>query len=649
MKVRTQLVVAFLLLSVVPLAALVLYSYATSQQAFRQAVESESKVLAEEMGERLASVRQDLGRRLANLSMLPVRVFVSSEEDEADPSQVYTELMAQMGDMSKLVESFEYRPRRSVDVELEGTVVVDDEADLESFVIYPSELLAGALEKLERRGLSLEESGLSEEYLESLTQQAIRSREFLEAEELEALQARGQEMEALLGAEFSAPVLRGDEVVGELKALVPPTQILRQVLSRTSREQGEIPYARDADGNLFLDQPRDRELLTEIGVADEASGLAAAIPELSPDWIVVETSDSESGLTFGVARPVQESLRGIRRTAVQNFTYGMGLVLLALIGVVALSKRMTSKLTLLTAGAERLADGDLEARVPLASRDEFGQLARTFNRMAQELRQHQDQILEQEVQQRLLEAENQRRGRELEEARQFQLSLLPEALPRHSEIEVAVLMRTATEVGGDYYDFFESERGALTTVIGDAAGHGVRAGTMVTVVKGLLTAGAAEAGLAELLGGAATAIKQMNLGRMNMAATLVRIHDGRISISAAGMPPVLVHRQGTGEVEEVALTGLPLGSMAEASYDLWNSHLEPGDTVLLMTDGFPELQNPDQEPLGYEKASSLFRAAAGGSPEEITTQLAEAAQDWMKGQPPVDDLTFVVLKKKQGA
>ena len=649
MKVRTQLVVAFLLLSVVPLAALVLYSYATSQQAFRQAVESESKVLAEEMGERLASVRRDLGHRLASLAMLPVRAFVSSEEDEADPSKVYTELMAQMGDMSNLVESFEFTPRERTEAESAGTAVANGETELQPFVIYPSELLAGALEKLERRGLSLEESGLSEEYLKSLTQQAIRSRRVLEDAEFEALRARGQEMEALLGAEFTAPVLRGDEVVGQLKALVPPTHLLRQVLSRTSREQGEIPYARDAEGHLFLDQPQDRELLTEIGVADAASGLAAETPALSPDWIVVETPDSESGLTFGVARPVQESLRGIRRTAVQNFTYGMGLVLLALIGVVALSKRMTSKLRLLTAGADRLADGDLEARVPLSSRDEFGQLARTFNRMAQELRQHQDQILEQEVQQRLLEAENERRGRELEEAREFQLSLLPKSLPRHRDIEVAVLMRTATEVGGDYYDFFASGRGALTTVIGDAAGHGVRAGTMVTVVKGLLTAGAAEADLAELLGGAATAIKQMNLGRMNMAATLVRIDARSISVSAAAMPPVLVYRHATRTVEEIALTGLPLGSMAEASYDRWNSHLEPGDTVLLMTDGFPELMNPEQEPLGYEKARSLFRAAAGGTPEQITNQLAEAAEEWTRGQPPVDDLTFVVLKMKKGA
>ncbi|MGB5293688.1 MAG: hypothetical protein WBP34_01940, partial [Thermoanaerobaculia bacterium] len=235
MKVRTQLVVAFLLLSVVPLAVLVLFSYATSQRAFRDAVAAESQVLAEEMSDRLTSVRQDLSQRLASLSRLPVRHLVSSDENEADPSQVYTALMTQMGDMSQLVESFEFTPLESSEIQLEGTVVVEGDRDLESFVIYPSELLAGALEKLERRGLSLEESGISREYLEGITQEAIRTRKGLEVAELEALQARGQEMEALLGAEFTAPVLRGDEIVGQLKALVPPSQILRQVLSRTSR------------------------------------------------------------------------------------------------------------------------------------------------------------------------------------------------------------------------------------------------------------------------------------------------------------------------------------------------------------------------------------------------------------------------------
>jgi sigma-B regulation protein RsbU (phosphoserine phosphatase) len=151
------------------------------------------------------------------------------------------------------------------------------------------------------------------------------------------------------------------------------------------------------------------------------------------------------------------------------------------------------------------------------------------------------------------------------------------------------------------------------------------------------------------LGGAAAAIKQMNLDRMNMAATLVRIDNREISISAAGMPPVLVHRRATSSVEEVGLTGLPLGSMAEASYDQWRSHLEQGDTVLLMTDGFPELMNLEQEPLGYERARSLFREVADGTPEEITSHLAEAAQEWTWGKPPVDDLTFVVLKMKESA
>ena len=135
MKVRTQLVVAFLLLSVVPLAALVLYTYATSQKAFRQAVESESWVMAEEMGERLDAVRQDLSQRLEGLAKLPVRVLVSSQEDEADPSQVYIELMAQMGDMSELVESFEFTPFETSEVEVEGATVVVDEPGHRSFLI----------------------------------------------------------------------------------------------------------------------------------------------------------------------------------------------------------------------------------------------------------------------------------------------------------------------------------------------------------------------------------------------------------------------------------------------------------------------------------------------------------------------------------
>jgi serine phosphatase RsbU (regulator of sigma subunit) len=646
MKVRNQLVLAFLLLAVLPLAGIVLYSYLSSQRAFRQAVEAESIVLAGEMGERLEDVRQDIKTRLNRLASLPVRSLL--ESSTADESiKIYTDLMARMADVGDLVDWFEFAPAEAG----AGAAGVLQEP----FLIFPSMTLTKALERLQKRSADLGSSGIPQEYVESMVRQAIKSREAMEEPELAAVEARGREMERLLGSEFVSPVMRGEEVVGQLKAMVSASRLLRQVLTRTPRDSGEIPFARDVDGNLFVESPEDRDLLAGIGVARESVGPAEEVLP-SRGWMVVETSDPMSGLSFGVARPIALPLQEIGRTAFENLAYGMVLMVLALVGVLWVSGRMTRNLGLLTEGAEHLAAGDLNARVPLRSRDEFGRLARTFNRMAVELREHQQRLIEeerrrkeQEIERRLLEAENERRGRELEEARQFQLSLLPRHLPQYPFLEIAVFMKTAAEVGGDYYDFFPGAGGSLTAVIGDAAGHGLRAGTMVTVVKGLLTTEVSESVLPELLGTATRAIKKMNLGRMNMALTLARFDGRRLHLSAAGMPPALVYRQRAARVEEVALVGTPLGSMADATYDQWNSELAPGDTVLLMTDGFPELLDGAGEPLGYARVRELFAETANGSPERITASLAAAAAAWADGDAPNDDITFLVLRAKTNA
>ncbi len=640
MRVRTQLVLAFLLLAVVPLAGIVVFSYQTSQDAIRRAVAAESTSLAVEMGDRLDGVREEISQRLGRIAVLPKRSLLPGGVAGGEAIQVYTDLLSGMGAAPELVDWFEFSPAAEA-------------GSQEPLLIYPSATLTKALRRLLERESSLADSGLSPEYLESIIQQAVRGRELLAEPELRAVEARGAEIEALLGTEFTSPVLRGDDVVGELKAFVPAMKLLLQVLARTPRDRGEVPFARDADGHLYVDRPQDELLLEEVGVALAEAGAGSGRTAVSPDWIVVETPDQESGLIFGIARPIAEPLREIRRTAVRNLGYGLALVALAMAGVLWLSGRMTRNLVLLTDGAERLAGGDLEARVPVTSRNEFGALARTFNRMAAELREKQVRLLdeersrrEEEVRRRLLEAENERKSRELEEARQFQLSLLPERLPDHPEVEVAVFMKTAAEVGGDYYDFFPSQHGAMTAVVGDAAGHGARAGTLVTVVKGLLTAGAAEAHLASLLTDASRAIKRMNLGRMNMAVTLARIHDRTVTISAAGMPPVLLYRSQTGSIEEILLPGTPLGGIADATYDQWSAELTPGDTLLMMTDGFPELLNRNGEVLGYQRARSLFEETVSRPPARITEVLARAAEEWTGGEPPGDDVTFLVLRKR---
>ena len=76
----------------------------------------------------------------------------------------------------------------------------------------------------------------------------------------------------------------------------------------------------------------------------------------------------------------------------------------------------------------------------------------------------------------------------MEEARELQLSMLPKKVPDVPNLDIAVYMKTATEVGGDYYDFSTKEDGSLNIAIGDATGHGMKAGTLVTMMKSLFTA-----------------------------------------------------------------------------------------------------------------------------------------------------------------
>ncbi|HEY2739645.1 MAG TPA: SpoIIE family protein phosphatase, partial [Thermoanaerobaculia bacterium] len=472
------------------------------------------------------------------------------------------------------------------------------------------------------------------------------ARKALSETERQDLAARREESKRLVG-DLSCPLTNKGEVVGRINPHVRAEAFLQEVFA-VRREQGEVPFALDAKGMFYVAQPEDKAKLARVPISCDPKVQAQ---QHHPTWVVVAKKDAESGLCFGVARPIRKSLSEMRSAAVRNFSYGLGLVGLCFLGIFPLSGRMTRNLSLLTDGVERLGQGDLTARVPVRSKNEIGRLGAAFNRMAAELHENQERLLEQErlrkereIERRLLEAENARKSSELEQARQFQLSLLPRELPRRRDLELAVYVRTATEVGGDYYDFLQSEDGGLTLAIGDATGHGAASATMVTVVKGLFTARAGELAPAEFLGHANEVIRRMHLGRMAMALSVLRLHGGHLTASAAGMPPLLIHRAATGAVEEVCLNATPLGARAETAYPECEADLAVGDTLLLMTDGFPELLGPAGDPLGYPRVSELFAAAAGKDPEGVIADLTAAGEAWSAGTALHDDVTFVVVK-----
>jgi serine phosphatase RsbU (regulator of sigma subunit)/ligand-binding sensor domain-containing protein len=246
----------------------------------------------------------------------------------------------------------------------------------------------------------------------------------------------------------------------------------------------------------------------------------------------------------------------------------------------------------------------------------------------------------------LLRAENQRKTKELEEARQLQLSMLPKVLPQLPHLDIAVYMKTATEVGGDYYDFHVDMNGTLTVVIGDATGHGMRAGTMVTTTKSLFSSHASNPDILFTFQEITRCIKTMNMYMLSMCLSILKIRGNKMQISAAGMPPVLLYRSKTKSVEEIVLKGMPLGAVQDFPYELRQTEIYSGDTILLMSDGLPELFNKEKEMFGYERVMDIYKNSASKNPEEIIEELKNEGSRWSDNKDPDDDVTFVVIKVK---
>ncbi|HEX3527843.1 MAG TPA: SpoIIE family protein phosphatase [Thermoanaerobaculia bacterium] len=703
MKIRTQLILAFLLLAVVPLAGIVLYSYYSSLRAVRRATETEARTLTREMNGRLAAIKSELGRGVDRMRDVPLQaVMRAAKEGKPDPD--LDRMVLGFGDAAPLLDSLEFVPAPHPPAwqvpqsaapppapvppvppvppavgpgELPHNPMVIDVAAVlrdvrKELAATPGQdpraaaAIGEALKEIESPGTEAAravpsapdaerlKAEIEKQVGDHLAAHAAEHRQKAEMLRHAMEQRKAQEaaMRLAFGRDFEVPVVEHGEVVGKLKAQVKSDEVLRRILARTGGGEGEIAFAVDGQGGLHTANDADRKRLEGLPPLLRAVHASAGSARwILDDWVVASSKDPDTGLVFGIARPVP--LEEVRQTAARNFGYGLGLTALALFGILPLSTGMTRNLRVVTEGADRIAQGDLETRVPVRSKNEFGRLALAFNRMAADLKQHQQQLLEEErlrkereIAQALLQTEYDRKSRDLEEARRFQLSLLPRTLPEHPGFEIAVSMRTATEVGGDYYDFFLADDGALTVAIGDATGHGARAGTMVTAVKSLFSADAGASGPRQFLAEAARAVKRMGLERMAMALALARLEGRQLVVSSAGMPPLLIYRRQGARVEEVALAGMPLGGLA-FDYEERRLEIAPGDTILLMTDGLPELADPEGEPLGYPRVRSLFGELGGlpqAGPEDVIAGLTRAAESWAAGQPYRDDVTLVAIR-----
>jgi serine phosphatase RsbU (regulator of sigma subunit) len=266
--------------------------------------------------------------------------------------------------------------------------------------------------------------------------------------------------------------------------------------------------------------------------------------------------------------------------------------------------------------------------------------------------QAREEALEQErLERELLHLEHQRKSEELEQARQLQLSLLPTTPPRLPYLEIVAFQNTATEVGGDYYDFLPQADGSLFVAFGDATGHGVSAGLMVTATKmGVLTLWGTEVtqGISLLN----SSLIRLNLGQgLNMALNVLHLWPDpatqtiQVEISGGGMPPLYLLRA-EGQVEEIEIIGLPLGVVPEAPYRLTKLHLNPADMLIMVSDGVPERFNPQGVLFGFERLLTTIREIGQTTPDaaRMLYALLRANGQWANTTPQQDDMTLVILQ-----
>jgi serine phosphatase RsbU (regulator of sigma subunit) len=671
-RLRSQLALAFLLLSVVPLAGLTVSSYVASEKAFRRAVESESNTLAEELSQRLSRTRSDLARRLERLGRQPLVDFVATHPDEAKARQAELRslLDSEMGDVAPFLAGVEFVPMATPPpVPVKGRTrhpapptpprvvrMLSPEGDAppppQDEALAPEAMAARKMIEAKTRLAATVTAQVAAALRKAREQQSRAGASQAEVKALDWVvhvaemaetglkQVKAEDVSKMLGREFVYTFKRGGTDVGHVRPQLRPAKLMAAVLAGGGTK-GAIPFAVDRDGQVHTGREQDKALLAGLPLPALAGGRAASPePAVPDDWVVATRKDAESGLTLGIARPLGEGLREIRATSARNLALGLAAVGVALLGILPLSGRMTRQLEAITEGAERLAHGELGTRVGVPAGRELGRLAHTFNRMAEDLARQREELLEQE-----------RLRKELEMCRRIQEELLPHEPLRVPFLEAHGVSLPAREVGGDFFNYFALPSGETALLVGDVSGKGVPAALLMANLQATLKARVPLQADLALLAEELDREIEASTPRTSYVTLFLGLVDpsrGRLRyVNAGHNPPLYLPAQG--EVQTLPPTGRPLGLLAGGGYEEGTLPVWGGGHLFLYTDGLVEAENAAGEPFGAERLREAVQEARDLPVARVLERVEAAARAHREGREPDDDATLLVLRLERPA
>ncbi|MCA0340846.1 MAG: SpoIIE family protein phosphatase, partial [Proteobacteria bacterium] len=364
---------------------------------------------------------------------------------------------------------------------------------------------------------------------------------------------------------------------------------------------------------------------------------------------------------------------GISAETRQVVTWQVGTVILSLLvvlsAVFAISGRITAGLRALADAAQRLQNKDYSVRVAIPARDEVAAVGVAFNRMAEEISYHTEN-LENLVAERTkaletangeinalnakLKSENLRLGAELDVARHIQMMVLPkrDELDEIKGIDVSGYMEPADEVGGDYFDVLH-DQGRMKVGIGDVTGHGLESGVLMLMVQSVARA-LQEQGdedpreFLEVLNRAVFKNIQRTKTDKHLSLAFLDYEDRKITLSGQH-EEVLVLRDND-EVERIDTVdlGFPIGLESDIGpfVDTHEFPFDSGDVIVLHTDGVTEAESPAGELFGFDRLCESAKRHRRKDADAIKDGIIADLMAHIGTQKIHDDITLVVMKHR---
>jgi sigma-B regulation protein RsbU (phosphoserine phosphatase) len=339
-----------------------------------------------------------------------------------------------------------------------------------------------------------------------------------------------------------------------------------------------------------------------------------------------------------ITKQAENAQQMLFRNNIRTIQIATFLIFIVIVAAVVLAVLRARKLTVpiihLADAAGKLAQGDFDVRVNIATNDELRQLGDIFNQTGPKLK-----------------AMEKMKG-SLELARAIQQNLLPETAPKIEGFELAGNCKYCDETGGDYYDFIElAELGPAKVgiALGDVTGHGIGAALLMATVRSVLRSNAQHYGtdltmLFKVLNSHIESDTDYDKFITLFYGILDSNQRSLIWVSG-GHDPALWYHKTNRRIEELPNTGLPVGIVENADFEQGGPvSLKSGDVVVIGTDGIWEAQNDSGEMFGKERFHNIIKRESEKPAKEICLQIIDDVTNFSSPAPQLDDITLIVIK-----